>query len=232
MVKPFVDDLQALGDRLGSIVWQFTPARAFDADDLGAFLDRLPRTLDGQPLRDAVALITDAEKAPRRCLFGRTRSLWILLRITHRHNWMNAISKTTGRRVRDGAAAAAGATAASDPATTATGTTGRTWVGVAMRLEWFFHRLQSERTAQFDIPECLAARSVAKRHRPRSTVLRDPLRHIIVHFIHDEIVRGGIHYRTTVQYALTWFTPIVASVFLQGICVSDPDIHEKSGKQK
>jgi len=54
MVKPFVDDLQALGDRLGPIVWQFTPARAFDADDLGAFLDRLPRTLNGQPLRHAL----------------------------------------------------------------------------------------------------------------------------------------------------------------------------------
>lgn len=54
MVQPFVDDLQALGDRLGPIVWQFTPARAFDADDLAAFLDRLPRTLNGQPLHHAL----------------------------------------------------------------------------------------------------------------------------------------------------------------------------------
>jgi uncharacterized protein YecE (DUF72 family) len=54
MAAAFVDTLQALGDRLGPVVWQFTPARRFDADDLAAFLDRLPRTLDGQPLRHAL----------------------------------------------------------------------------------------------------------------------------------------------------------------------------------
>lgn len=50
----FVDDLQAFGDRLGPIVWQFTPARAFDADDLAPFLDALPRQCNGQPLRHAL----------------------------------------------------------------------------------------------------------------------------------------------------------------------------------
>ncbi len=54
MIQPFVDDLDALGDRLGPIVWQFTPAREFDADDLAAFLERLPRTLNGRPLRHAL----------------------------------------------------------------------------------------------------------------------------------------------------------------------------------
>lgn len=54
MIQPFVDDLDALGDRLGPIVWQFTPARAFDADDLTAFLERLPRALNGRSLRHAL----------------------------------------------------------------------------------------------------------------------------------------------------------------------------------
>lgn len=43
--------LAEMGDRLGPILWQLPPSRPFDADDLGAFLDGLPRELNGQPLR-------------------------------------------------------------------------------------------------------------------------------------------------------------------------------------
>jgi uncharacterized protein YecE (DUF72 family) len=43
--------LAELGDRLGPILWQLPPSRAFDADDLAAFLDALPRELAGRPLR-------------------------------------------------------------------------------------------------------------------------------------------------------------------------------------
>jgi uncharacterized protein YecE (DUF72 family) len=43
--------LAEMGDRLGPILWQLPPSRPFDADDLGAFLQLLPRELDGQPLR-------------------------------------------------------------------------------------------------------------------------------------------------------------------------------------
>ncbi|WP_300616491.1 DUF72 domain-containing protein [Dokdonella sp.] len=46
--------LAELGDRLGPINWQFGPAKAFDADDFAAFLDRLPRELDGRALRHVV----------------------------------------------------------------------------------------------------------------------------------------------------------------------------------
>jgi len=54
LASAFVDSLQTLGDRLGPVVWQFTPARRFDPDDLAAFLDHLPRTLNGEPLRHAL----------------------------------------------------------------------------------------------------------------------------------------------------------------------------------
>jgi len=43
--------LAEMGDRLGPILWQLPPSRRFDADDLAAFLDGLPRELNGQPLR-------------------------------------------------------------------------------------------------------------------------------------------------------------------------------------
>ena len=43
-----------LGDRLGPILWQFTPTKKFDPDDFGAFLALLPKSLQGQKLRHVV----------------------------------------------------------------------------------------------------------------------------------------------------------------------------------
>jgi len=43
-----------LGDRLGPLVWQFAPNKAFEATDFGGFLELLPRELDGRALRHAV----------------------------------------------------------------------------------------------------------------------------------------------------------------------------------
>lgn len=43
-----------LGDRLGPILWQFMPTKAFDPDDFGAFLKLLPASVDGMPLRHAL----------------------------------------------------------------------------------------------------------------------------------------------------------------------------------
>ena len=43
-----------LGDRLGPILWQFMPTKRFDADDFGAFLQLLPASVDGVPLRHAL----------------------------------------------------------------------------------------------------------------------------------------------------------------------------------
>jgi uncharacterized protein YecE (DUF72 family) len=46
--------LAELGDRLGPINWQLPPNKAFDPDDMAAFLDLLPDSLDGLPLRHAI----------------------------------------------------------------------------------------------------------------------------------------------------------------------------------
>lgn len=51
-VRGFVEGgLSELGDRLGPILWQFAPQRAFEREDFAVFLERLPRALDGVPLR-------------------------------------------------------------------------------------------------------------------------------------------------------------------------------------
>jgi uncharacterized protein YecE (DUF72 family) len=54
-VQAFVfGGLEEFGDRLGPILWQLPPSRPFDADDLAAFLQALPRDLNGRPLRHAL----------------------------------------------------------------------------------------------------------------------------------------------------------------------------------
>jgi uncharacterized protein YecE (DUF72 family) len=50
-VQRFVSSgLGELGDKLGPVLWQFPPFKRFDKDDLGKFLDLLPRDLDGRKL--------------------------------------------------------------------------------------------------------------------------------------------------------------------------------------
>lgn len=46
--------LTELGDKLGPIVWQFAPFKRFDPIDFDAFLQFLPRQLEGLPLRHAL----------------------------------------------------------------------------------------------------------------------------------------------------------------------------------
>lgn len=46
--------LSELGPKLGPILWQFMPTKAFDPDDFGAFLQLLPEKLDGLFLRHVV----------------------------------------------------------------------------------------------------------------------------------------------------------------------------------
>lgn len=43
--------LTELGDKLGPILWQFRETRQFDPEDIAAFLDMLPTSLDGVGLR-------------------------------------------------------------------------------------------------------------------------------------------------------------------------------------
>ena len=78
--------IEALGDKLGPIIWQFMPTKQFDPQDFEAFLALLPRAAGGRALRHAldvrhesfdtpeflaltkkyecVAVHTDAEKFP------------------------------------------------------------------------------------------------------------------------------------------------------------------------
>ena len=47
----FGQGIEELGDKLGPVLWQFAPSKAFDAEDFAAFLDLLPDTCGGLKLR-------------------------------------------------------------------------------------------------------------------------------------------------------------------------------------
>jgi uncharacterized protein YecE (DUF72 family) len=63
-VARFVEGLAHLGDRLGPILWQFEPTRAFDPDDLEAFASLLPRETGGIGLRHVFELRNRAAVQP------------------------------------------------------------------------------------------------------------------------------------------------------------------------
>lgn len=50
----FAQGMAELGDKLGPILWQFAPNRAFDAGDIAAFLALLPETLGTRALRHVI----------------------------------------------------------------------------------------------------------------------------------------------------------------------------------
>ncbi|MDH5824595.1 DUF72 domain-containing protein [Luteimonas sp. RD2P54] len=67
--------LAELGDRLGPILWQFDPRRAFDRDDFAAFLELLPRELDGAPLRHVLEVRHPSFACPEYLALARQHRL-------------------------------------------------------------------------------------------------------------------------------------------------------------
>lgn len=64
-VEKFVNQgIIELGDRLGPIMWQFAPTKAFDPDDFGAFLKLLPGSVGGLALRHALEVRHESFKDP------------------------------------------------------------------------------------------------------------------------------------------------------------------------
>lgn len=67
--------LAEFGDKLGPILWQLPPNRPFDPDDLAAFLDALPPTLDGRGLRNVLEVRHDSFRDPAYVALARSRDI-------------------------------------------------------------------------------------------------------------------------------------------------------------
>jgi uncharacterized protein YecE (DUF72 family) len=64
-IKRFYDSgVLELTDRLGPVLWQFAPTKKFDEADFGAFLELLPRKLEGRSLRHVVEVRHDSFQTP------------------------------------------------------------------------------------------------------------------------------------------------------------------------
>ncbi len=67
--------LAEFGDKLGPILWQLPPSRAFDPDDVGAFFDALPTSLDGLRLRHVLEVRHDSFREPAYVDLARAHSV-------------------------------------------------------------------------------------------------------------------------------------------------------------
>jgi uncharacterized protein YecE (DUF72 family) len=64
-VQRFVGSgIAELGSKLGPLVWQFMPTKAFEADDFEAFLALLPRAVDDRPLRHVLDVRHESFASP------------------------------------------------------------------------------------------------------------------------------------------------------------------------
>lgn len=64
LARFFDQGLTELGDKLGPVLWQFAPTKTFDEADFAAFLELLPRTVDGRAIRHCVEVRHDSFGVP------------------------------------------------------------------------------------------------------------------------------------------------------------------------
>ncbi len=64
-IRRFLESgITELGPKLGPILWQFAPTKAFDAEDMQSFLELLPSRQDGVRLRHALEVRHDSFRDP------------------------------------------------------------------------------------------------------------------------------------------------------------------------
>jgi uncharacterized protein YecE (DUF72 family) len=85
--------LNELGEKLGPVLWQLPPFKRFDAEDLGKFLDLLPRDLEGQELNHVIEARHASFATP--AFVDRLRDAGIGAVYTDAETWPN-IADATG----------------------------------------------------------------------------------------------------------------------------------------
>ena len=77
--------LTELGSKLGPILWQFMPHKAFEPDDFGAFLKLLPARQDGLSLQHALEVRHESFKDPRFIAMARDAGAAIVFADSDEH---------------------------------------------------------------------------------------------------------------------------------------------------
>lgn len=81
----FASGVSELRSKLGPILWQFPPTKAFDPDDFAAFLALLPKELEGRVLRHAVEVRHESFLSPEFIKLLRQRSVAVALIESDKH---------------------------------------------------------------------------------------------------------------------------------------------------
>ncbi len=79
-IERFFDSgLMLLRHKLGPINWQFMPTKKFDHDDFAAFLELLPKTVEGTPIRHAVEVRHDSFRTPEFIALARDHGVAVII---------------------------------------------------------------------------------------------------------------------------------------------------------
>jgi uncharacterized protein YecE (DUF72 family) len=78
VAKFFAQGIAELGEKLGPILWQFAPTKRFDAQDFGAFLDLLPASCEGLPLRHALEVRHESFACPEFVALARQHGMAVV----------------------------------------------------------------------------------------------------------------------------------------------------------
>lgn len=74
-----------LGAKLGPILWQLPASKAFEEEDLAAFVELLPRAVDGRPIRHALEVRHHSFRDPRFVALMRQRGAAVVLADSDEH---------------------------------------------------------------------------------------------------------------------------------------------------
>ena len=85
-VDRFIDSgICELGAKLGPIVWQFMPTKRFEPDDFEAFLNHLPKQVDGVPLRHVLDVRHESFMTPAYLALARRHGCATVFADTDEH---------------------------------------------------------------------------------------------------------------------------------------------------
>lgn len=96
-VRLFVNSgIAELGPKLGPIVWQFAATKGFDAADFEAFLNLLPSSVDGLPLRHAMDVRHESFKTPEYLSMARRHGVATVFTESDKADEYPAMADITG----------------------------------------------------------------------------------------------------------------------------------------
>jgi uncharacterized protein YecE (DUF72 family) len=75
----FASGVMELGDKLGPINWQFMETKKFDPEDFQAFLQLLPKSVEGRALKHVVEVRHDSFRTPEFVAMARERGVAVVI---------------------------------------------------------------------------------------------------------------------------------------------------------